>query len=753
MAVKAAEKKLEKWNTDAGNISNYHDFDKIVYRNGIIDEFLNGNSKYFIIAGKGMGKTLLLSYKRYLLEEKYSDAPDHSIVTFVPKKKPYVDFIQSITTTLSNAQHNRLKSWEYCKRLWMMIIELSAISFSSLDIPSFLENLPSRAERYKRTLTGLINVSRTIEYIFNEILGMSETGMIHFVDDVSNAVSEAFKSIHNRIFFFFDRIDQTLESSHGDIWVPIQVGLLEAAWDIMRSNHHIRIFLSIRQEAYAAHKSQNAHAISGEVSIIRYTDSELKELLDNLVNYYENEDKVEKFIGREYFYNTTVKRNEPVFSFMNRYSLGRPRDFVYFCDVLSSALKGKYKNDTEKGLALENTIIQASSSSIIKNIHAEVHMLLNCLKTIDDFDRFLVLLKNNILSYKEMQNICNKYNGCSCSYNCRSCSSENHPFCDLYNVGLLGKIDLDSASNQQIQKFKPPYDNMISGLRADSDFYFVHPSLRSYINELHLKTEYGDGYNLLDDLLIGDGLPWNSKLSKITKIDKLIMLLKNENAKTYFGSQRHEFSFKKTYSFSFDACSKACISCGDDERKTIDSIIELLNDGLSGLEKKISVFVSYAWEDEAHKGNVESFTDMLRAKGFDAVMDSSLKRKYPDLDKMMTIGLNCNKIIIILSENYKKKADNQEGGVWKEFKMIADELEINPQKFIFVSFEAFSDSLKRRIAPRRIGNHYIVDLCKGKSDDYNELISFLTDEDDITFKLVNTHTQMVSKKEIKPFGK
>ena len=751
MADKIAERK--KWMEDAGSITNYDDFDRIVYRNGIIDDYLYDDSKHFIIAGKGVGKTLLLTYKRYLMENRYMNDQGNLTVTFVPKEKPYVDFIQNITTTLSNAQHNRLKSWEYCKRLWMSIIELSAISFSTIDISLFLESLPARAERHKNILGGLVKTPRTIEYIFNEILAMGETGMIHFLDDVSNSVGEAFKSIHNGIYFFFDRIDQTLESSHSDIWISIQAGLLEAAWDIMRSNHHIKLFLSIRQEAYAAHKSKNAHAISGEVSKIEYTDKELRELLDYLVSYYEGKEKVEKFLEREYFYNTTVRHNEPVFSFMNRYSLGRPRDFVNFCNELSSALKGRYKNNTKKGFALKNTIIHASSFSIVKNIHAEVHMLLNCLKTNEEFDRFLVLIDNNILTYNEMQNVCKTYNGSSCSCDCDSCLNDNHPFCDLYNMGLLGKIDVDSATNQQIQKFKSPYENMISGMRADSAFFFIHPALRNYLNELHSNTKYGDGYHLLDDLLIGDGLPWNDKHTKITKINKLIMLLKNENAKEFFSKQRHEFAFKKSYLFSFDKCAEACKYCEDDERKTIDSLIELLNKGRKQPERKVSVFVSYAWEDAAHKDNVESFTDMLRGKGFDAMMDSSLKLKYPDLDMMMTKGLGCDKIVIVLSENYKKRADDHEGGVWREFKMIADELDANPQKFVFVSFKVFSDNLKRRISPRAIGNRYIVDLCKGRSNDYNELISFLTDEDDITFNRVNLKTQSVRKKAIKPFDK
>ena len=60
-----------KWETDVGNISDFKNFDSFVYRNDSVNEFLNNKGKSFVIAAKGLGKTLLLSYKRYLLEKTF----------------------------------------------------------------------------------------------------------------------------------------------------------------------------------------------------------------------------------------------------------------------------------------------------------------------------------------------------------------------------------------------------------------------------------------------------------------------------------------------------------------------------------------------------------------------------------------------------------------------------------------------------------------------------------------------------------
>lgn len=89
--------------------------------------------------------------------------------------------------------------------------------------------------------------------------------------------------------------------------------------------------------------------------------------------------------------------------------------------------------------------------------------------------------------------------------------------------------------------------------------------------------------------------------------------------------------------------------------------------------------------------------------------------------------------------------------MWKEFKMIADDLERNPQKYIFVCFEKFSEDLKEKISPKRIGNRWVVDLHKGRDDNYNELVAFIKEEQIYPVKNVNEHVVSVKHKTIKPF--
>lgn len=738
--------KDKKWETDAGNISNYETFNRFVYRNGAVNSFLHDNGKFFIIAAKGMGKTLLLSYKRYLLEEQYK----YNGVVFIPSHHPYISFIESIKTTLSQDHINSFKDWEYCKRVWALIIELSILSYLNFNIDEFLENASPKTKYFSKILDNILKSNHSVEYIFNEIISMSETTLLLFVEDVSNSINEEFKNINQSVIMFFDRLDNALETAHDSIWQPLQAGLLEAAWDVMRSNSHVKIYLSIRQEAYAKHDSRNKSAISSSVVKIEYSREELKQLLNHLVKFYEDKRSLEEFLGFKSFQNTIVFEEEDIYDFMYRYSIGRPRDFVQFCDELSKSKDAVFENFDDKRMFLKDKVRSISSKVIISSLFEELRMLLKCLTISYRFNDFLKHLENNILTYSDMQFICSKFNKIDCNKNCVKCSSEYHPFCDLYNMGLLGIINTEHG--KKIQHFKTPYENMTHGLRNDSDYFLVHPALREYVNELHMSSPLGIGYKLFMGILVGEGLLWNEKYDNLVKVNKLISQVKNEASRKFFYDTLKKFTTSRRFKFSEKSYEKI-----DDkpyypyEQRLNESIVNFFKTKTLIEPKKISIFISYACNDNDHKSRVESFVNMLRDMGFDAHMDSSLKEDYPDIDEMMTVGLSMDKVIIILSEEYKKRADNQVGGVWKEFKMIADDLEQNSKKYIFVSFDAYSLELKNKISPKRIGNRWIVDLSKDKLKDYNELISFIKEEKEYPFKKPNEKVASVKPKEIKPF--
>lgn len=733
-----------KWESDAGNISNFENFNALVYENGIVTSFLKDSNKSFIIAAKGMGKTLMLSYKRYILEGR-----NGSSIIFIPNQQPYIGFIESVKYTLSNEHINKLKDWEYCKRLWVLVIELCALSYTNSNDNVDFSKVSPQVLKYKRMLSDLISEPNTIEYIFNEIISQNETALARMIDDVSNYIGKCFKHINQGIVIFLDRFDNALETSHDDIWIPIQAGLLEAAWDVMRNNHHIKIYLSIRQEAYAAHTSRNSNAISSSVVKIQYSKSELRDLVNHLVYYYEGFDSIEQFLGFETFPNTITFQDEDVFDFMFRYSIGRPRDFVQFCGELSE-WRNSYTDLNTKGMELKDKIRAVSSQTIIGSLFEELRMLLNCFTSIETFKEFLILLRHNVLTYDELKTICKSFNKNNCKGDCSKCPPTMHPFCDLFNMGLLGFVEEDGYDRKK-QKFKTPYENLTHGLRGNVEFFLIHPALREYINVLNRSSSIDANYTLYKGILVGSGLPWTNKDTDLFNVNRIISELESENLRLLFDDILKKFLQDKVDNFDFVDAGRVIETSPLYIRKRLYSVINYYNTKEYVMPEPISIFVSYAYDNEIHKEKVVSFVEMLRVMGFNAQMDSMLKNEYPDIDQLMAYGLSLDKVIVVLSPEYKRKADSYEGGVWKEFKMIANDLEKHPQKYIFVSFDLITNEIKEKILPIRIGNRWIVDLEKGKQDNYNELVAFIKEEKEYPFSAVNNTDVSVKPKTIKPF--
>lgn len=169
-------------------------------------------------------------------------------------------------------------------------------------------------------------------------------------------------------------------------------------------------------------------------------------------------------------------------------------------------------------------------------------------------------------------------------------------------------------------------------------------------------------------------------------------------------------------------------------------------------DKKIKVFVTYAWENYEDNDKIISFVDFLRKKGFEATMDrlSTQTETATNLNKMMVTGIHqADKVIVVLSSKYKKKADAFEGGVGNEFQIILEEIKTKINKFIFVSF---GDNEFANIVPTGITGRDILDLKKDQDEnEFNLLFSKIQSKNIIQFSDVEENIPEVKIKEIKPF--
>lgn len=142
------------------------------------------------------------------------------------------------------------------------------------------------------------------------------------------------------------------------------------------------------------------------------------------------------------------------------------------------------------------------------------------------------------------------------------------------------------------------------------------------------------------------------------------------------------------------------------------------------------VAISYAHGDKIYNEKVIGFVNRLRKHGYNALMDEYLKQQETAIDfneMMANLITKSKKVIIILSPSYKDRADEFEGGVGSEYRIILDEINKNPKKFIFVSFEPINCDSLNRIRPKALGNREIIEIANNDKE-WDKLFSKLTDK-------------------------
>lgn len=86
------------------------------------------------------------------------------------------------------------------------------------------------------------------------------------------------------------------------------------------------------------------------------------------------------------------------------------------------------------------------------------------------------------------------------------------------------------------------------------------------------------------------------------------------------------------------------------------------------------VFISYSWDNEIHKHWVLNLATKLRLNHVDVILDVWELRAGKDKDFFMEYSVReSDKVLLIMTPNYKMKAENRKGGVGNEISMIKAE--------------------------------------------------------------------------------
>lgn len=506
------------WATDANQLEIKH-LDSIVFRNALIDDFLGRRSKYFVSATKGLGKTLLLTYKRQLVTQAFAEEGNECLI---PQGRPFLDFMSEMKS-LSAKYEQPLSSLTTCKRLWGAAIRISALSHHHnllQDDQLFeLEPFPPRIQRW---LKGA-KIEPTV--VFKELTSMPISEVNRLIDHSETFLDQQIRQVHSSTLFFIDKVDQAVRQLSREAWINIQAGLIEAAWDLMNANSHLKVYASIRHEAFVNYESDIKSNLYSATTVLRYSDDELRQLLDRLASYYEGTDSFKEFIGINVVKHPRRPFPEDSFQFLRRYTFGRPRDFVAVASELSSADSFLDENSYVK------VVRRTSSSGLVANIFDETRVFIDCLLDKKTRLRFLSMLTSNVIKRDEAIEISAKFNGLpdgSLWHFEQDSVDIYHPFRDLYLVGLLGCVTTTSREIE-VQKFRQP-DDALTDLATDlpvSSHYLIHPALKEYIGT-HRSS--GDFYEL-QHIRVGENAPWQPYDPLIFEIERHLTRVQDRKLK------------------------------------------------------------------------------------------------------------------------------------------------------------------------------------------------------------------------------
>ncbi|GAB3899980.1 SEFIR domain-containing protein [Spirosoma agri] len=160
---------------------------------------------------------------------------------------------------------------------------------------------------------------------------------------------------------------------------------------------------------------------------------------------------------------------------------------------------------------------------------------------------------------------------------------------------------------------------------------------------------------------------------------------------------------------------------------------------------RITVFVTYSWDNDEHNDKVLSFTNFLRDNGFEAEVDKMLiqNESAKDFNVMMHKGMtDYKKVVVILSSGYKAKAEEFRGGVGNEFSLILKDIQNNPNKYILVSFEGYKDEL----IPLFFKGREIINLSENNENEKQKLFAKLLDKKLYEFSAVADVLPVVTAK-------
>ena len=296
-----------------------------------------------LVAPKGYGKTLLLIAKK----KSFLEARSGQIVM---AENRFIDRPLGIFPVIKRELLDLLSSdYEFWKSLWKISLSLSAIKAfarATRERPSDRTLLDH--DWYSRIIADDHKYFEAGE-IFADLLSQDYKYIINIIAK-SHVIFPYFNRINTQIVFFIDNVDEyfrpVLEdrsartsgrhslyrNRSNEVWSLAQIALASVAYELEKTNHHIKIYCTIRHEAFLKlpEFESDAFQISGRCTKIEYTRDDLEKIFlkniditpkERLVDL-DNADPMLRLVGEsnKAVDHRFVSRPELIFDYFLRHS-------------------------------------------------------------------------------------------------------------------------------------------------------------------------------------------------------------------------------------------------------------------------------------------------------------------------------------------------------------------------------------------------------------------------------------------------
>jgi hypothetical protein len=480
----------------AWNLEIYRGFDSEfsedqLLLNQPIRDFLDNDDKFILVGAKGLGKTLFLRYKSYLYHNKYGEN-----IKFNASQTELTENLRIHTNTFSKEDMLAFRDESIWKLIWELALWILIFRQFKFPINPRLEKTIESAEQFSTIVAQLLNKRSKIDQLrtyareFQEQKSKVQSAVALFIDDVDQALHDLLLPFHPSDDYF-----EGTQKPSVEVWVSAQMGLVGAVYNLNRQNAHIKIYATIRREAYEAFDGSIKINYRQSVSILEYDKDEIGKIFEKNINLMDRKDwinpygttPVSRFVGFDEFPHKFAvdvndqPRKEEVFNFIFRHTYGRPREIIMMGDTLRVlTASSKYKEaDAKVRYSLLRATVNSVSNDLLQQYKSEIIPYLD--ET--SLQGFVETVRSNVITKADFRLF------------------DKTLLRNYFNWGLIGYVRPVNMDGSLKQHFLPVslYNYRKHLVLPNTDYLLIHPTMDLPLLDHHTYGGFHNQYNIIGD--------------------------------------------------------------------------------------------------------------------------------------------------------------------------------------------------------------------------------------------------------------